>query len=35
MFRDQLRLHGASYNYVIKYKNIDKSFLLPNPDGVK
>jgi hypothetical protein len=29
-----LRLHGATFNHVIQYKNISRAFLLPKPDDV-
>lgn len=30
-----VRLHGASFNYTITYKNIQKAFFLPHPDNEK
>jgi structure-specific recognition protein 1 len=32
VFAKSFKLHGASYNYQINYKNITKAFLLPMPD---
>jgi structure-specific recognition protein 1 len=29
-----LRLHGATFNHIVQYKNISKAFLLPKPDDV-
>ena len=30
-----VKLHGATYNYTIRYKNIQRAFLLPKPDDVR
>ena len=27
-----MKLHGSSYNYIIKYDNIDRAFFLPKND---
>jgi len=29
-----LKLHGRTHDYKIMYKDINKGFLLPKPDGV-
>lgn len=29
-----VKLHGATYNYTILYKHIQRAFLLPKPDDV-
>jgi structure-specific recognition protein 1 len=29
-----LRMHGATFNHILSYKNINRAFLLPKPDEV-
>lgn len=32
--QSSLRMHGATFNHIIQYKNITRAFLLPKPDEV-
>lgn len=34
MYKNSLKLHGATYNFIVQYKHINRAFLLPKPDEV-
>ena len=33
-YKDKLKFHGATFNFIVDYKNVTKAFLLPLPDEV-